>query len=126
MRRLSVVGVLVVVLGWAGAATAAEEFPKGTFTQKSPDDVVFSITFDGKGKFTVRAGDMEVVEGKYKVTKDEIELTDEKGPAAGKDDNKVGSYKWKFADKKLTFTKVKDQYEGRSMALTSGAWALKE
>src|SRR5262245_38443925 len=126
MRRLSVVGVLVVVLGWAGIAAGAEEFPKGTFTQKSPDDVVFSITFAGKGKFTVRAGDMEVGEGKYKVTKDEIEFTDGKGPAAGQGDNNVGSYKWKFAEKKLTFTKVKDQYEGRSSPLTSGAWALKE
>jgi hypothetical protein len=125
MRRLSVVGVLVAVLGSAGAA-GAEEFPKGTFTQKGPDETVFSIMFDGKGKFAVRAGDMEVVEGTYKVTKDEIEFTDVKGPAAGKGDDKIGSYKWKFADKKLTFTKVKDEAKGRSNALTSGTWALKE
>ena len=74
--------------------------------------------------FTGRAG-KEVVEGTYRVSKDEIEFTDEKGPFAGTGDAKTGTYKWKLEGGKLTFTKVKDESEGRSRVLTAGAWQRK-
>jgi len=113
---------------WLGPTSLARaaEFPKGTFTVKDPGGAAWAVTFDGKGKVSVTRADREVIEGTYKVNKDEIELTDEKGPFAGTGDAKTGTYKWKLEGGKLTFTKVKDESEGRARILTAGAWAKKE
>ncbi len=107
------------------ATIHAEDFPKGTFTLKGPNDQVAAITFDGKGKLSVTIGDAEVVSCDYKVTKDEIEFSNETGPRADKD-AKPGTYKWKLEGKKLTFTKVNDDARGRASALTFGTWERKE
>jgi len=112
---------------WAAttAPATAADFPKGTFTLKGPDGDTWEVTVDGKVKFIVTRGGKEVVEGTYKVTKDEIEFTDEKGPVADKDAG-PGTYTWKQDGDKVTFTKVKDKSEGRSGALTAGAWVRKK
>src|SRR5690349_19932602 len=91
----SLVAVALAVL-WLGLTmpAGAADFPKGTFTVKDPGATVWAVNFDGKGKFTVTRADKDVLEGTYKVNKDEIELTDEKGPFAGKGDAKTGTYKW--------------------------------
>src|SRR5205807_1078337 len=85
-----------------GAASAAD-FPKGTFSTEQ-DGIAWSIKFDDGGKFTVTRVDELVVEGKFKVTKDEIELSGETGPRADQG-AKPGTYTWKLDGKKLTFTK---------------------
>ena len=129
MMRLqnSLVAAALAFLGLGLTSPAgAAEFPKGTFTLKDPGGVAWAVNFDGQGKVTVTRAGKEVIEGTYKVNKDEIELTDEKGPFAGKGDAKTGTYKWKLEGGKLTFTKVKDESEGRSRALTAGAWEKKE
>jgi hypothetical protein len=126
MRLIRLIPVLAVVGLWlvAGRAAAAD-FPKGTFTIKA-SDAMWAVTFDGKGKFKVTRDGQEGLTGSYKVTKDEIELTDEEGPFAGKGDQKACTYKWKLDGKKLTFTKVKDESEGRSAIITAGAWDKKD
>jgi hypothetical protein len=128
MQVLRSVGLFVasaLVITSTHVASAAD-FPKGEFTRKGPDGAVWSVTIDGKGKFTVTRDGMAGVEGTYKVTKDEIEFTDEKGPFAEKGAAKTGTHKWKLADKKVTFTKVKDDSKGRAGILNSGPWAPKE
>jgi hypothetical protein len=116
----------VLSLLWlASSARAADEFPKGTFTNKGPDGATWAMTFDGKGKLSVTRDDKEVVKLDYKTKKDEIEFSNETGEIADKD-AKPGTYKWKLDGKKLTFTKVNDDSEGRSQALTSGSWTKKE
>jgi len=128
MRSVRIVGAfamgLVLTCGWVSLAGTADAL-KGTFLQKSAFGEL-ALTFDGKNKFTVGIDGKIFVEGKYKVTKDEIEFTDETGPFAKKDDEKTGTYKWKQADNKLTFTQVKDKAEGRSKALTAAPWELKK
>ena len=109
----------------AGGTATAADFPKGAFTLKGPDGAIWEVKVDGKDKFTVTRDGTEAVEGTYKVTKDEIEFTDEKGPVAEKAAG-PGTYKWKLDGDKLTFTKVKDKSEGRSGALTAGAWERKK
>ena len=114
MQVLRSVGLFVasaLIITSANVAFAAD-FPKGEFTLKGPDGAVWGVTFDGKDKFTVTGDGMTGVEGTYKVTKDEVEFTDEKGPFAEKGAAKTGTHKWKLADKKVTFTKVKDESEG--------------
>jgi hypothetical protein len=113
---------------WLGLTSrvGAAEFPKGTFTVKDSGGTDWAVNFDGQGKVTVNRAGKGVIEGTYKVNKDEIELTDEKGPFAGTGDAKTGTYRWKLEGGKLTFTKVKDESEGRSRVLTAGAWERKE
>ena len=106
------------------AFPAAGDFPTGTFTAKIAEED-WTITFDKDGKFVVTEAGKEVVEGTFKVTKGEIELTDVKGDYAGDGETKVGKYKWAFADKKLTFTKVEDKSPGREKCLTSSPWSRK-
>jgi hypothetical protein len=66
-----------------------------------------------------------LVEGTYKVINDQIEFTDEKGPLASKD-SKPGKYKWELADRKLSFTRVEDESEGRSKGIAGGTWTLEK
>jgi hypothetical protein len=54
-----------------------------------------------------------------------LEFKDEKGSIASKD-AKPGKYKWKLDDKKLTFTKVEDESEGRSKGITGTTWTLQK
>src|SRR5437764_8767036 len=127
MRLQSSLVAAALAFLWLGLSSpaGAAEFPKGTFTVKGPGGAAWAVNFDGKSKFTVTRAGKEVIEGTYKVNKDEIELTDEKGPFAGAGDAKTGTYKWKLEGGKLTFTKVKDESEGRSRVLTAGAWERK-
>lgn len=118
--------LLTAIFGLVMAGSVrADDFPKGTFTNKDPEGNVWSMSFDGKGKLSVARGDKEVVKLDYKVTKDEIEFSHETGEIADKD-AKPGTYKWKLDGKNLTFTKVKDDSVGRSQAITNGAWTKKE
>jgi hypothetical protein len=116
--------IAIICLCVVGPASA-EDFPKGTFTLKGPDDKVATITFDGKGKLSVTIDGDEIVQCDYKVTKDQVEFSNETGPK-GNSDAKPGTYKWKLTGKKLTFTKIKDDSHGRAEALTFGTWEKKE
>jgi hypothetical protein len=118
-------GVALTFLCFATASNAAG-FPKGTFTVKTSDSYVWDLNLDDKGKFHVKRNGTDAVSGAYKLNKDEIEFTDESGPLAEQGAAKTGTYKWKYADKKLEFTIIKDDADGRSMTLTSGPWEKKE
>src|SRR5262252_5645965 len=119
-RWLSTVLLVALVLVLAGGATVAQgaEFQRGSYSGTLPRGDKVRFKFDDKGKFVLADKDGKaLVEGTYKVTKDQIELTDEKGPIASKD-AKPGKYQWKLKDQKLSFTKVEDESEGRSKGLT--------
>src|SRR5262245_24654302 len=82
----------------------ADDFSKGTFIKnKGFDGSRGAITYDGNVKVTVTQDDQEVVKLDYKVTKNEVEFSNEMGPIADKD-AKPGTYMWKLNGKKLTFT----------------------
>jgi hypothetical protein len=110
--------VLWVVLG-PGPAQAAD-FPTGTYSIKIGDDTWSAKVMAG-GKLTVLRNNELAVEATWKSTKEEVEFKDVSGPLAMKDD-KGGKYKWKLDGNKVTFTKVEDANQGRSSALTAGAW----
>ena len=117
----------VVLTAAVSLATGADEpeFPRGTFTasvQKS-----WSLKFEEKDKLTVMSAGKVLVEGTYKVTKDEVTLTDVSGPLAAKEkEMKSGTYKWKVENGKLKFTLVKDKSKGRELLLTSNEWEEKK
>ena len=118
-RLLLGLAAVAAVAFLAGPVRAADDL-KGTYSS-TQGGMTFTIAFDGDGKFTVKSKDMVLVEGTYKLDKDQVELTDTKGPAAITDKG-AGKYKWALKDKKLTFTKVSDEATGRAEALTSGPW----
>lgn len=116
--KYSAIFFLLFVLG---TTTQAADFKTGTYSFTA-GGVKYSITFHDTRKHTVSRGGEVVVEGSYKVTGDELELTDEKGQVACRGDQKTGKYKWKIEEKKLTLTKVEDGCEGRSNALSGQVW----
>lgn len=120
-KNLVKCAALMLVLFALGTKARAEDFKTGTYSLTS-GGVKYSIIFHDSNKHVVtRAGEV-VVEGSYKVTGDELEVTDEKGQIACRGDQKTGRYKWKIEDKKLTLQKVEDACEGRANALTAQAW----
>jgi hypothetical protein len=102
------------------------KFQQGSYSGTLPRGDKVAFKFDDKGNFvlTDKVG-KALVEGTYKVMKDQIEFTDEKGPIASKD-ARPGKYNWKLEDKKLSFTKVEDESEGRSKGLTGTTWTLEK
>ena len=90
----------------------AKDFPKGTFAATIGIDH-WRIDFDAEGRFAIFFGDNKVVEGTFKVVHDKLELTDETGPGAEKGDRKSGTYRWRFSNRKLTLTKIKDEADPR-------------
>src|SRR5262245_2575509 len=102
----------------------ASDFPKAAFTITTSDGNVWVLKFKNDGKFDVTQNGEDAVQGKYKVSKAQIEFVDESGPLA-EPDKKEGTYEWKYEDDKLTFDKISDTAEGRSSTLTSGPWDKK-
>jgi hypothetical protein len=82
------------------------------------------LDFKTDGKFDVTQNGEAAVQGKYKVSKTQIEFVDESGPLA-EPNAKEGTYQWKYEDDKLTFDKINDAAEGRSSTLTAGPWDKK-
>ena len=119
-------GALGLVLAGGARVARGAEFQQGSYsgTRLRGDKVTFS--FDHKGKFTLTDKDGKtLVEGTYKVMKDQIEFSDEKGPVASKG-AKPGKYHWKLEDKALNFTRVEDDSEGRRKAITGTTWTLEK
>ena len=107
------------------SASNVVDFPKGTFTLKGPEWRGLGLKLDGQTKFTLNRNDKFGVEGTYKLTKNEVEFTDEKGLLAEMGAGKTGTYKWKLDNGNLTFTRVTDE-GARAAILTSGPWEKKE
>ena len=112
---------LLVILLAIGTTVQAAEFKTGTYSATA-GGVKWSVRFDDGGKAAVLKDGKAVVEATYKVTGDEIEITDVSGEMACTGDLKTGKYKWAMDAGKMTFTKVEDQCPARSSALTSQGW----
>jgi len=127
-RWLSFVTLAVLVLVVAGYARVAQatEFQQASYSRTSPRGEKVILKFGDKQKFVLSGADGKtLVEGTYKVTNDQIEFTDEKGPFASKD-AKPGKYKWQLVDGKLNFTKVEDESEGQVKGITGATWTLEK
>lgn len=115
----------------AGATTLwfvrrAQDIKTGTYTATVNGDG-WTLSLDKTGHVTVKKQGRAVVEGIFLATKTElIVFTDQKGPLACKGEEKTGKYKWKLEGKKLSFTKVEDDCQGRIKAMTASAWVRKD
>ena len=126
-RNSSLILVALVLVLVRGASVArAADFQQGSYSRMRLRGDKVALKFDDKGKFVLSDNDGKaLVEGTYKVTKNQIEFTDETGPMAAKG-AKPGKYKWKLEDKALNFTKIEDESEGRSKGITGSTWTLEK
>jgi hypothetical protein len=98
----------------------AADFPTGSFIVEGTTP---TLTFDDKGRFHVEEGQKTQVTGTYTVKGGEIQFTDKDGPwACTKDDEKTGTYRWKYENSVLTFTKVMDACADRVGSLATAKW----
>lgn len=125
MVRLRVCLFLLAFFYFGLSAIIASDFPKAAFTITTSDGNVWILDFKNDGKFDVTQNGEDAVQGKYKVSKTQIEFVDESGPLA-QPNAKEGTYQWKYEDEQLTFDKLNDSAEGRSSTLTAGPWDKKE
>lgn len=124
-----------LVIGFAVTTTSPR---LGTYTMSiAPDDVLTNVpaevrsNLDGKwemtfakgGKYQISKDGSIVVEGRFTSAKEELTLTDEKGPLACSQQPgmETGTYKWNY-QKELTFTVVSDNCQGRHAVLTVHPW----
>ena len=118
MRRLKALPLASAVLLLAAAAQAQDpkksDFPVGSYW-----DGGFIAQFTPEGKVFVYDGDFLKAEGFYKIDGDKLLITDKDPVSACAG---VGKYNWKFDGKALSFTKIKDDCEGRAHHLTSRSW----
>jgi hypothetical protein len=124
MTRLRIYLFLLTFFCFGLSTIIASDFPKAAFTITTSDGNVWVLDFKTDGKFDVTQNGEAAVQGKYKVSKTQIEFVDESGPLA-EPNAKEGIYQWKYEDDKLTFDKINDAAEGRSSTLTAGPWDKK-
>lgn len=81
------------------------------------------MKFDAQGHVRVTEGAKVLVEGEFSAKAGEIQFTDKSGPmaclTAGQE---TGTYRWQYADEKLTLSKIDDRCEGRVSDLTAQPW----
>jgi hypothetical protein len=118
----SAVATTVLAVGLAALCNVAvaADFPPGTYEARD-----LSVTFDGKGQYTLSQGGILKVSGTYTVQGDEIDVTDKTGPWTCPKDKRTGSYHWQTTLTGLEFSKIADECEGRSVPMTTGSWKHK-
>src|SRR5690348_970099 len=121
MKLVKVWSLVAAILLLAATALpcVAEDPKKNDFPVGSYWDGGFLAQFTADGKLFVLDGDFLKAEAFYKINGDQILITDKNLDSAC---SGVGKYNWKFDGKALTFTKLKDECEGRAHHLTSRAW----
>ncbi len=105
----------------AGTASAAQtgDFPLGTY-ECGP----FTITFEQAGTFRVVHSSGAGVTGVYRVTGNQIEISDRDGELACQDSD--GKYTWKLDQGSLILSVVDDACDARAEALTSKPMVKKD
>jgi hypothetical protein len=104
----------------AAASTEATVFPAGSFTMQDRDGKWVMI-FKDDGSFTVTINGKPVVQrGSYMVSQDQITLSDDSEPCAGKGD---GTYRWTFNGTKLTWEVVQDRCIARKGTHHGSTWS---
>jgi hypothetical protein len=103
-------------------STYADNFKKTTYTMSG--DGGWSIQFCEDNQIKVSRADAVATEGTYTIKGDQIEILDKSGPMSCGGET-LGKYQWHLEDRKLTFTLVADECEGRVQALTSQSWIEK-
>jgi len=104
--------VALLVLAGAPSVTAqSSKFPVGSY-ESGP----FTIIFKDGGNFEVAHSSGGGVKGTYKVSGDQVEVTDVEGEFACPD--AVGKYTWKVEGEKLVMNIVADPCDGRAEAFS--------
>lgn len=113
-----------LALAFISVFAAESPFPIGTYAVEGHK---VSLAFNDKAEFRVTESDVMRVVGRYTVKEGQLELTDLQGPwACTKAGQQTGTYRWKYSNSLLTFSKVADLCEDRVQSLTAVNWARQQ
>jgi len=110
VRFLAIVAVLMLA-GTGSVAAQSDKFPVGTY-ESGP----FTISFKDGGVFQVTHSSGAGVTGTYKLSGDEVEVTDTGGDFACPDG--TGKYSWKVENEELLMSLISDKCDGRAEAFS--------
>lgn len=112
-------------LGTYSVTITAEEIPS-SIPAEARGNIAgqWGMTFAAENQYRISKDGNVLVEGRFASTKEQLTLTDEKGPLACSPQSglETGTYKWSYEEKKLTLTAVEDGCEGRRFILTLHPW----
>jgi len=122
-KRTRVVFGLILLFSPVLLAMQAQEFQKGSYVAHPPNNpsATFELYFGEDGKVTVKMNGNVMVEGKYVIKENRLEVLDQAGPMACTT-GQTGSYTWKLDGKRLTLKAADDKCEGRVAALGNNEW----
>lgn len=122
-KSFSLPGSILILLLALTIGARATDFKKGTYTAP------------GEGNWTIKLAEADIItvfrdgevaaEGIYKISGEEIAITDKSGPMSC-GEKRAGRYNWNLKEKKLSFIMIEDPCEGRAQVLTSMAWIWNE
>jgi hypothetical protein len=123
LRRLTIgVAALVTVVAVAAASAAAPRLSPGVYTTRitgaTPSYLngTWRIAFNSPG-FTVSKNGAAAIVGTVQIVGNKVTFRDRTGPLACSGAASTGTYTWRLAGKRLTFTRVKDSCQGRPVVL---------
>jgi hypothetical protein len=119
VRKLTIgVAAFVAVVAVAAAPAVAPRLSPGVYTTRitgaTPSDLNgrWRIAFNSPG-FTVSKNGAAAIVGTVRIVGNKITFRDRTGPLACRGAGSAGTYTWRLAGKRLTFTRVKDTCQGR-------------
>jgi len=105
------------------------DFPIGSYTAERPAGTVpaelvgsWNVSFDSDATGLILHNGATSVMISFRVTGQEIRITDLGGPGACPPPGQSGTYRWSLANQVLSFTDVDDECSGRRAVLTTGPW----
>lgn len=112
-----------ILLAGSPAGAAGKPFPLGSYTAEGHE---LTIAFDDKGQFRVTEAGALRVTGQYAAHGGQLEISDAQGPwACTKVGERTGTYRWRYENSVLAFSKVTDSCVDRVQSLTSAHWKAK-
>ena len=118
-RRFASILTLLSIVAVTAAAQALK-FPTGVIKGSDGTNTI-ALDFDTTGVITAYVNDQAFSNGSYEAKGDTIKFGTVNGPE-GYSCATGGTYLWKFAENRMTFTRVTDDCEMRAGTLTSITW----
>lgn len=107
------------------------DFPVGDYTtEREPGSVLpgvvgtWDISFRANASGSAELDGLTVASFTYRVTGNEIRLTDAGGPGTCREGEESGMYRWSTEGTTLSFTSISDDCASRVDVLAEGPWTM--
>jgi hypothetical protein len=133
-RPAPLLALLVAALLVAGCGQAPATFPTGTFTSTVSSEAIgrnetltnlvgeWQLSFTPERRYTLVNKGVDIVNGSYAVSGDQITFTQESGLFVEPGSREQVTYSWSLEGGALRFTPVDETVEERRIMMTSAPW----